>query len=124
MCNTAVEEEVMTAMSPEIAVLSLSAAVIAFSHALLASLEWLEGCAATWRWCSRGYERAGGVPGYLLRKFRDDDLLTTPVTPENAQHLSGVFFACHLFSVVVRRSRIIVFDDFRDDEGGVASLKG
>jgi hypothetical protein len=25
----------------------------------------------------------------LLRKFRDDDLLTTPVTPENAQHLSG-----------------------------------
>ena len=43
LCNTAVEEEVLAALSPEIAVLSLSAAVIAFMHTLLASLEWLEG---------------------------------------------------------------------------------
>jgi sulfite exporter TauE/SafE len=35
LCNTAVEEEVLTAMSPEIAVLSLSAALIAFTHTLL-----------------------------------------------------------------------------------------
>jgi hypothetical protein len=31
----------------------------------------------------------GEDPGYSLREFRDDNLLTNPVTPENAQHLSG-----------------------------------